>query len=112
MIEFANRISHLRAEGAYTVLPRAQALEAQDREIIHLEIGQSNFETHLHIVVADVRMIDTSQTHYNPPSGIPALRQAPAEEASQQLGSMPFRASIARFHRAHFTYSPISKPQG
>ena len=42
---FAHRISHLKPEGAYAVLARAQALEAQGQEIIHLEIGQPDFET-------------------------------------------------------------------
>ena len=46
MIEFAHRISHPKAEGAYAVSAHAQALEAQGREIIHLQIGQPDFETY------------------------------------------------------------------
>jgi aspartate aminotransferase len=83
---FANRIAHLRPEGAYAVLARAQALEAQGREIIHLEIGQPDFETYSHVAMAGVRAIATGQTRYNPPSGILPLRQALAEDAGRRRG--------------------------
>jgi len=81
---FAQRIEHLRAEGAYAVLARAQALEAQGREIIHLEIGQPDFETYPHITLAGIRAIATGQTRYNPPAGIASLREAIAKTAGQQ----------------------------
>jgi aspartate aminotransferase len=83
-MSFAHRISHLKPEGAYAVLARAQALEAQGREIIHLEIGQPDFETYPHIALAGIRAIATGQTRYNPPSGILALRQALAEDAGRR----------------------------
>ncbi len=83
---FAHRTSHLKAEGAYVVLARAQALEAQGHEIIHLEIGQPDFETFPHVVLEGVRAITTGKTRYNPPSGIPALRQALAKDAGRQRG--------------------------
>ncbi len=83
---FSNRIAHLKAEGAYAVLARAQALEAQGREIIHLEIGQPDFETYSNIALAGIRAIATGKTRYNPPSGLPALRQALAVEAGRQRG--------------------------
>jgi aspartate aminotransferase len=85
-VPFAERIGHLRAEGAYAVLARAQALEARGREIIHLEIGQPDFETYTHIAMAGIRAIATGETRYNPPSGIPALREALAEDASRRRG--------------------------
>jgi aspartate aminotransferase len=85
-MSFARRIQHLRAEGAYAVLARAQALEAQGREIIHLEIGQPDFETYPHIAVAGIRAIATGKTRYNPPSGLPELRQALATQAGRQRG--------------------------
>jgi aspartate aminotransferase len=81
---FAQRIDHLRAEGAYAVLARAQALEAQGREIIHLEIGQPDFETYPHITLAGIRAIATGQTRYNPPAGISALREALAKDAGRR----------------------------
>jgi aspartate/methionine/tyrosine aminotransferase len=83
---FAERIGHLKAEGAYAVLARAQALEARGREIIHLEIGQPDFETYPHIAMAGIRAIATGQTRYNPPSGIPALREALAEDFTRRRG--------------------------
>jgi len=85
-MSFAKRIGHLRAEGAYAVLAKAQALEAQGREIIHLEIGQPDFETYPHIAMAGIRAIATGKTRYNPPSGIPALRSALAEDYSKRRG--------------------------
>ena len=85
-MSFADRIEHLKAEGAYAVLARAQALEAQGREIIHLEIGQPDFETYPHIAMAGIRAIAAGQTRYNPPSGILALRQTLAQEFGQRRG--------------------------
>jgi aspartate/methionine/tyrosine aminotransferase len=85
-ISFAQRITHLREEGAYAVLARAQALEAQGREIVHLEIGQPDFETYPHIALAGIRAITAGQTRYNPPAGIPPLREALAEKAGRQRG--------------------------
>jgi aspartate aminotransferase len=83
---FAERIAHLRAEGAYAILGRAQALEAQGRDIIHLEIGQPDFETYSHVALAGVRAIVSGKTRYNPPSGVPLLRQALAEDAGRRRG--------------------------
>jgi len=81
---FANRITHLQPEGAYAVLARAQALEAQGREIIHLEIGQPDFDTYPHIALAGIRAIATGQTRYNPPSGLRVLREALALDAGKR----------------------------
>jgi aspartate aminotransferase len=83
---FAHRIEHLRAEGAYAVLARAQALEARGRQIIHLEIGQPDFETYPHVALAGIRAIAAGRTRYNPPSGIPDLRRAIAEDAGWRRG--------------------------
>jgi aspartate aminotransferase len=83
---FAHRIEHLRAEGAYAVLARAQALEARGREIIHLEIGQPDFETYPHVALAGIRAIAAGKTRYNPPSGVPDLRQTIAADAGRRRG--------------------------
>jgi aspartate/methionine/tyrosine aminotransferase len=83
---FAQRIAHLRAEGAYAVLARSQALEAQGRDIIHLEIGQPDFETYPHIALAGIQAIATGQTRYNPPAGIPTLRKALSQDAARRRG--------------------------
>ncbi len=99
---FAHRIDHLRAEGAYAVLARAQALEAQGREIIHLEIGQPDFDTYPHVALAGIRGIATGKTRYNPPSGILPLRQALAEDAGQRRG--------VRFTPEQVVIAPGTKP--
>jgi aspartate aminotransferase len=83
---FAHRIDHLKAEGAYAVLARAQALEAQGREIVHLEIGQPDFDTYPHIALAGIGAITAGKTRYNPPSGIAELRKAIAQVAGRQRG--------------------------
>jgi len=85
-MSFARRISHLRPEGAYAVLARAQALEAQGREIIHLEIGQPDFDTYPHVTEAGMRAISAGKTRYNPPSGVFELRQALAQDAGARRG--------------------------
>lgn len=85
-MKFSGRISQLRPEGAYAVLGKAQALEAQGREIIHLEIGQPDFETFPNIVVEGVRAVVNGHTRYNPPAGIPELREALAYYAGRQRG--------------------------
>jgi aspartate/methionine/tyrosine aminotransferase len=83
---FAERIAHLRPEGAYAVLAKAQALEAQGREIIHLEIGQPDFDTYAHIALAGIRAIAAGKTRYNPPAGVPEFRQALAHDAGRWRG--------------------------
>jgi aspartate aminotransferase len=83
---FASRVEHLRAEGAYAVLARAQALEAQGREIIHLEIGQPDFQTFSNISLAGVRAIAAGKTGYSPYCGLPALREAIARYAGRLRG--------------------------
>jgi aspartate/methionine/tyrosine aminotransferase len=76
----------LKAEGAYAVLGRAQELEAQGRDIIHLEVGQPDFDTFPHISQAGIQAIQDGHTRYNPPAGLPGLRQAIAQSAGQRLG--------------------------
>ena len=83
---FAKRVQSLKAEGAYQVLARAQALEAEGKEIIHLEIGEPDFTTPAHIREAGIDAIRTGHTRYNPPRGIPQLRHQVALLAGQQRG--------------------------
>ncbi|MEJ5198400.1 MAG: pyridoxal phosphate-dependent aminotransferase [Anaerolineae bacterium] len=83
---FAERVAPLRPEGAYHMLARAQALEAQGRRIIHLEIGQPDGPTFPHIVEAGVRALRQGRTRYTPTAGIRPLRQAIAEQAGRQRG--------------------------
>ena len=83
---FANRVLNLQAEGAYAVLARAQELEAQGREILHLEIGQPDFQTFPHISKRGIQAIRDGQTRYNPPGGLSALREAIAADAGLRRG--------------------------
>ena len=86
MKPFAERVSTLESEGAYAVLARSQALEAQGKEILHLEIGQPDFDTPANVRAAAVKAIRGGQTRYNPPAGVPALRALIAREAGRQHG--------------------------
>lgn len=85
-MNFSERVMGLEAEGAYAVLARAQALEAQGREIIHLEIGQPDFPTFPHISMKGIESIAAGHTRYNPPAGLPGLRQAIAQDAGTRRG--------------------------
>jgi aspartate aminotransferase len=81
-LHLANRVSLLGVEGAFDVLSRARALEAQGRNIIHLEIGEPDFETPPHIIEAGKRALDEGWTHYGATQGDPDLREAIADHVS------------------------------
>ncbi len=83
---FAQRVSRLRAEGAYQVLARAQELERAGRDVIHLEIGEPDFETPPHISLAGIKAITEGRTKYNPPRGLVDLREVIAEDAGPRRG--------------------------
>ncbi len=85
-IALAERMSRLGTESAFDVLVRARALEAQGRSVIHLEIGEPDFDTPAHIVEAGVAALRSGETHYTPAAGIPELRQAIATYVSQTRG--------------------------
>ncbi len=81
-MKLATRMSRLGTETAFEVLARARALEAQGREIVHLEIGEPDFDTPAHVIETAIAALKSGQTHYTPSAGIPSLRQAVAEEIS------------------------------
>ncbi|MGE5124638.1 MAG: pyridoxal phosphate-dependent aminotransferase [Acidobacteriaceae bacterium] len=85
-MSFAQRTHHLKPEGAYQVLARAQALEASGHEIIHLEIGQPDYETFANIRQAGVKAIHEGLTRYTPPGGMDALRRVIAADAGRRRG--------------------------
>jgi aspartate/methionine/tyrosine aminotransferase len=85
-MKFADRVTTLAPEGAYQVLARAQELERAGRKIIHLEIGEPDFDTAPHIGMAGIRAISEGRTRYNPPPGIPDLRAALAADAGRRRG--------------------------
>jgi len=84
--QFADRTSHLQPEGAYAFLAKAQQLEAQGREYIHLEIGQPDFQTFDNIALSGIRAITNGETRYTPPPGIPAIREAIARYTGERIG--------------------------
>ncbi len=83
---FANRTAHLKPEGAYQVLARANQLEAEGREIIHLEIGQPDYPTFENVSRAGIEAIRAGKTRYTPPAGMPSLREAIAADAGRRRG--------------------------
>ena len=85
-MKLAERMSRIGTETAFEVLLRARALEAQGRDIIHLEIGEPDFETPRHIREAAKRALDEGWTHYGPTQGDPELRQAIAADAGRRRG--------------------------
>src|SRR5918992_1729419 len=79
-------MSRLGTESAFEVLARARALEAEGRKVIHLEIGEPDFDTPAHIGEAAARAIRDGFTHYTPAPGIPELREAVAGFFSRTRG--------------------------
>jgi aspartate aminotransferase len=82
-LRLASRMSRLGTETAFEVLNRARALEKQGKEIIHLEIGEPDFDTPANVVEAGVDALHKGWTHYGPAAGLPELRQAIAEYVSR-----------------------------
>jgi aspartate aminotransferase len=85
-MKLAERMSRIGTESAFDVLVRARALEAQGKDIIHLEIGEPDFPTPQHIVDAGKKALDEGWTHYGPSQGLPELREAIAEYISTTRG--------------------------
>ena len=80
----AERMNHLGTETAFEVLARANALEAEGREIINLGIGQPDFQTPEHIVEAAIKALKDGHHGYTPASGIPPLRQAISDDLNRR----------------------------
>ncbi len=99
---FATRTAHLKPEGAYQVLARANQLEAEGRSIVHLEIGQPDYPTFENVSWAGVEAIRTGKTRYTPPAGMPSLREAIAEDSGKRRG--------IQFTAEEVVVSPGGKP--
>ena len=82
-LRLAGRMSRLGTETAFEVLNRARALEKQGKEVIHLEIGEPDFDTPANIVDAAVDALHMGWTHYGPAAGLPDLRQTIADYVSR-----------------------------
>ena len=86
MRPLAARMSRLGTETAFEVLARARALEAQGRHIVHLEIGEPDFDTPKSVTAAGVAAIERGETHYTPSAGIIELRGAIADYLKRTRG--------------------------
>ena len=85
-MRFAERMNHLGTETAFEVFARAKALEAKGRDIVHLEIGEPDFDTPKNIVDAAMTAIGKGFTHYGPSAGLPEARAAIAEYVARTRG--------------------------
>lgn len=101
-MSFTTRTAHLKPEGAYQVLARANQLEAEGKWIIHLEIGQPDFATLENVSQAGIDAIRSGKTRYTPPAGMSSLREVLAEDAGQRRG--------IKIHPDQVVVSPGGKP--
>ena len=85
-MKFAERMSHLGTETAFEVLARARALEAKGHDIVHLEIGEPDFDTPNNVKEAAIKALRDGYTHYGPSAGLPEFRTAIAEYISKHRG--------------------------
>jgi len=92
-LRLARRMSRLGTETAFEVLVKARALEAKGRDIVHLEIGEPDFDTPRNVIDAGVKALQGGWTHYGPSAGLPKLREAVAHDAGGRRGvrSIPLR---------------------
>ena len=85
-MRLADRMTGIGSESAFEAAARARALEATGRSVIHLEIGEPDFETPVNVRKAAKRALDEGWTHYGPYLGLPALREAIAADATRRKG--------------------------
>ncbi len=85
-MKLAERMNRIGVETAFDVLVQARKLEAQGRSIIHLEIGEPDFDTPRHIREAAKQALDEGWTHYGPTQGYPELREAVAQYVCRTRG--------------------------
>jgi aspartate/methionine/tyrosine aminotransferase len=95
-------MSRLGTETAFEVLARARALEAKGRDIVHLEIGEPDFETPPSIVAAGVAALERGETHYTQSAGVVELREAIAQYLKERRG--------VRADPAQVVVTPGAKP--
>ena len=85
-MKYANRMNNLGTETAFEVLARARELEAQGRNIVHLQIGEPDFDTPANVTQAAIEALKKGETHYTPSAGIMPLRQTIAEYIAKDRG--------------------------
>ena len=82
-MKLANRMNNLGTETAFEVLAKAKALESQGKNIIHLEIGEPDFDTPSNIIKAAQDALSNGYTHYGPSPGLTEVRERIAQEVSE-----------------------------
>jgi aspartate aminotransferase len=82
-LRLAKCMARLGTETAFEVLVKARALESKGRDIIHLEIGEPDFDTPANIIDAACDALHKSFTHYGPSAGLPQLREVIAQHVSE-----------------------------
>jgi aspartate/methionine/tyrosine aminotransferase len=82
-LRLARRMSRLGTETAFEVLVKARALEAKGKDIVHLEIGEPDFDTPSNVIEAATEALHKGWTHYGPSAGLPQLREAIAKYVSE-----------------------------
>ncbi len=86
MIRLAQRMSRLGTETAFEVLAKARLLEAEGMDVIHLEIGEPDFDSPTNVIDAGATALKDGFTHYNPSPGYTELRDRIAEDVSSTRG--------------------------
>ena len=99
---FAKRMSRLGTESAFEVLAKAKSLEAQGRDIIHLEIGQPDFSTPMNVCDAAYKAMKDGHTGYCPSAGLPEFREVVAQHIAETRG--------VDIHPDEVTVTPGAKP--
>jgi len=101
-MKLAQRMQRLGTEIAFEVLVRARALEAEGRDVIHLEIGEPDFDTPRNVIEAGCTALRDGWTHYGPSAGLPDLRQAIVDYVNRSRGTT--------FAPEHVVVTPGGKP--
>lgn len=99
---FAKRMSRLGTESAFEVLAKAKSLEAQGKDIIHLEIGQPDFSTPMNVCEAAFKAMKDGHTGYCPSAGLPEFREVVAQHITETRG--------VEIHPDEVTVTPGAKP--
>lgn len=86
-MKLATRMDRLGTETAFEVLVRARALEAEGQHVIHLEVGEPDFDTPSNIIEAGCDALRSGWTHYGPAAGLPDLRKAIADYLNRSRGT-------------------------
>jgi aspartate/methionine/tyrosine aminotransferase len=85
-MRLTERVEHIGTETAFQAAARARALEASGRDVIHLHLGEPDFDTPPNIIAAASRALAEGQTHYAPPRGVPEFREAVAADFTARRG--------------------------